>query len=110
MKGLFFIGFIFFASCYVSKKLDSTATIKFSADFNATVSLCNEPKYLSANSSSSYKNYFLGALRSEMKENNLILQDSGNADYELSVTALKFIEDVSSEGITDDSSSQNGEK
>jgi hypothetical protein len=99
-----------FSSCYVSKKLDSPATIKINSDFTITVNTCNEPKYVSTASSNDYKNHFLDALKSELKENNLTTKDSGNADYELTVTQLKVIEDMSSQSVSDDSSSMNGER
>ena len=102
---------VLLSSCYVSRKLDTTASIKIHSDFEVVLDeKCSEPKYISNSTKSTYKNYFLDALKSEMKKNNLIPADSGNADYALTVTEFSVVENMNTETVSDASSGENGEK
>ena len=102
MKKIIFISAVFFSSCYVSKKLDSPAVIRIKNNFEVTLEACNEPRYISYGSKETYRGEFLDALENELKENNLISQDTGRVDYVLEITELKVKEDISVATVNDD--------
>jgi hypothetical protein len=90
------------SGCYVSKKLDSTATIRIRNNFEVTLESCSEPKYINYASGESYRSSFLEALESEMKENNLVSRDSGKTEYELEITQLRVEEDISTQTMNEE--------
>ena len=102
MKKLLFILVVLFSSCYVSKKLDSPATIRIGNNFDVMLEPCDGPKYINYSTKESYRSGFLEALENELKEHNLISQDSGKVNYYLEITQLKVRENVSTETVNEE--------
>ena len=102
MKKLIFISIVVLSSCYISKKLDSPATIRIRNNFEVTLAECSEPKYINYSTKETYRREFLEALENELKEHNLISQDSGKVNYDLEITQLKVQESISSETVNEE--------
>lgn len=111
MKNLLFLIAIVFAtqSCYISRPLKVSKTIKIISDITPEVDKTEDAKYITNYNYNDYKDAYVNELKNTLINYNLNETDKENCDFTLVITKLNISETISTETIDDSESDYNGQ-